>query len=126
MQRTRHDGWTPRRQHDFIQALALMGSVRRAAKAVGKTTRSAYDLHNRPGAESFAEAWQVALWMGYDRAFELAIEQARDGIVTPRFYRGKQVGTRHRHDYRLAVAALKERRAASTAQQSCEMKCESA
>ena len=102
----RHDGWTPRRQYDFIQALAVMGVVSRAARAVGMSKQSAYKLRDRPGAESLVAAWDVALAMGYDRAYELAVEQARNGITTPRFYKGKQVGTRHRYDHRLAMAAL--------------------
>jgi hypothetical protein len=56
--------------------------------------QSAYKLRERPGAESFAAAWDQAL------------ERARIGIVTPRYYKGKQVGTRHRLDFRLALAAL--------------------
>jgi hypothetical protein len=102
----RHNGWTPRRQRDFIAALAVMGVVSRAARAVGMTKQAAYKLRARPGAESFATAWDVALAEGYDRAYELAVDQALNGITTPRFYKGRQVGTRHRYDYRLAMAAL--------------------
>ena len=104
----RHNGWTPHRQHDFIRALAAMGNVSRAARAVGKTKQSAYTLRDRPDADSFADAWNTALQMGYDSALEKAIDRACNGITTPRFYKGKQVGTRHRHDYRLAMAALSQ------------------
>lgn len=104
--RVRPDGWTERRQRDFITALAAMGSVLHAARAVGMTKRSAYQLRGRPGAESFAAAWDVALAIGYADFFELALERARHGVTTPRFYKGKQVGTRHRIDWRLAIAAL--------------------
>lgn len=101
-----HNGWTERRQRDFIQALSAMGSVRHAARAVGMTRQAAYGLRDRPGAESFAAAWDVALSHGYAIAFDRALEHATIGIVTPRFYKGKQVGTRHRYDHRLALAAL--------------------
>ena len=37
----RHTGWTPDRQHGFIEALADLGSVRAAANAVGMTPESA-------------------------------------------------------------------------------------
>lgn len=83
-----------------------MGTVLRAARAVGMTKQSAYNLRNRPGAESFAAAWDVALQMGYDEMFGQAMDRALCGIATPRFYRGRQVGTRHRFDYRLALAVL--------------------
>jgi len=104
--RVRPDGWTERRQRDFITALAAMGSVLHAARAVGMTKRSAYQLRNRPGAESFANAWDEAHSLGYAKAFDQALERATIGVTTPRFYKGKQVGTLHRFDWRLAMAAL--------------------
>jgi hypothetical protein len=106
LDRVRHDGWTPRRQRDFITALSEMGTVLRAARAVGMTKQSAYKLRERPGAERFAAAWDCALQMGYDRMFGLAMDRALNGIVTPRFYKGKQIGTRQRFDYRLALAVI--------------------
>lgn len=106
LKHARHDGWTGRRQRDFVAALAAMGSVRHAVRAVGMTKQSAYKLRERPGAESFAAAWDMALLMAYDAAYDLAMERARHGVTTPRFYKGKQVGTRHHLDFRLAIAAL--------------------
>ena len=106
LERVRHDGWSERRQRDFIAALAAMGHVLRAARAVGMTKQSAYTLRDRPGAESFAAAWDCALEMGYDDRFGEAMERARHGIVSPRFYKGKQIGFRHHYDYRLAFAVL--------------------
>lgn len=106
IERIHHNSWTERRQRDFITALEEMGSVRHACRAVGKTRQSAYKLRERPGAESFSVAWDVALETGYCKAFDRALERAKVGIVTPRFYKGKQVGTRHRLDFRLALAAL--------------------
>jgi len=107
--RVRSDGWTERRQRDFITALVAMGSVLHAARAVGMTKRSAYQLRGRPGAESFAQAWDVALAMGYTDAFDRALERALVGITTPRYYKGKLVGTLHRFDNRIAMAALNGR-----------------
>lgn len=106
LDRIQHNSWTERRQRDFITALAAMGTVLHAARAVGMTKQSAYNLRNRPGAASFARAWDVALQMGYDQALGEAMERAIHGIISPRYYRGKLVGTRHRFDYRLALAAL--------------------
>lgn len=104
--RARHDGWTPERQRRFIHALSVMGVVARAARAVGVSATAAYKLRDRPDAAGFAAAWDMALEMGRDRAFEVAIDRATNGIAVPRFYRGRQVGTRHRYDYRLALAAI--------------------
>ncbi|NYT40040.1 hypothetical protein HZY97_04680 [Sphingomonas sp. R-74633] len=106
LERIHHNGWTERRQRDFITALVAMGSVLHAARAVGMSKQSAYKLRERRGAESFAAAWDCALSSGYCDAFDRALERATIGIVTPRFYKGKQVGTRHRLDWRLALTAL--------------------
>lgn len=107
-ERARHDGWTPGRQCQFVDALAVMGVVARAAKAVGMSAASAYALRRRPGAEDFASAWDVALTMSRERAYAQAIERATVGIVSPRYYKGRQIGTHTRFDYRLAFAALRD------------------
>ena len=59
--RTRRDGWTLERQADFLGMLAETGSVIGACEAVGISRKSAYQLRARPGAESFAAAWDAAL-----------------------------------------------------------------
>ena len=57
----RADGWTPRRQADFIGYLAETGSVMAAARAVSMGRESAYRLRKRTGAAGFAAAWDAAL-----------------------------------------------------------------
>ena len=59
--RARRDGWTVQRQADFLGMLAETGSVMGACEAVGMSRKSAYALRARPGAESFAAAWDAAL-----------------------------------------------------------------
>lgn len=107
----RRDGWTPRRQRDFITALALAGTVQRAAQAVGMSRQSAYALRERPDAESFATAWDMALQLSYDRVFGQAMDRAMNGITVPRYYRGRQIGAIRRPDMRLAMAILAKRHA---------------
>jgi hypothetical protein len=102
----RHNGWTERRQRDFIEALSIMGVVSRAAKAVGMTKQSSYVLRRRPEAQSWARAWNAALQRGYDRTFEIARDRAITDVTRPRYYKGREVGTRTTFDYRLALAAL--------------------
>ncbi|MGQ0590366.1 MAG: hypothetical protein ACT4N8_12690 [Sphingosinicella sp.] len=104
--RARHDGWTKARQQGFILRLALGGCVTLAAKAVGKTKASAYRLRERPGAESFAAAWDRALGWGRSRAVDLGMERAILGEEVPVMYRGRRVGTRQVHDNRLLIAVL--------------------
>lgn len=103
---TRHDGWTPERQRRFIAVLAVTGVVTAAARAVGKSATSAYKLRDRPGAEQLARAWDTALLMAGDRAYEQAIDRAINGVEVPRFYKGRQVATVRRPDYRMALKVL--------------------
>lgn len=55
--RRRADGWSPDLQLRFIVALSLGLSPGEAARSVGKNRQNAYALRKRPGAESFAAAW---------------------------------------------------------------------
>jgi hypothetical protein len=110
--RARRDGWTPDRQRRFIQALCVMGVVAAAARAVGKSATAAYDLRGRPGAESFASAWDAAVDMAGDRAFDQAIDRAIHGVEVQRFYKGRVVATVRRPDYRLALKVLERHLAA--------------
>jgi hypothetical protein len=57
--RARGDGWTPERQARFVGLLAETGSVAEAARRVGMGRESAWRLRSRPGAESFAHAWDA-------------------------------------------------------------------
>jgi hypothetical protein len=59
--RTRADGWTPLKQAEFIGMLTETGSVAAAAAFVGMARETAYRLRRKPGAEEFAQAWDVAL-----------------------------------------------------------------
>lgn len=107
--RARHDGWTGDRQRLFIRALQRIGSVGAAARSIGKASRSAYKLRERPGAESFAAAWDLALQMGTDNLRDHVIDRALHGAIVPRFHAGRQVGVAHRYYDRLAIAVLSGR-----------------
>lgn len=104
--RARHDGWTPERQQGFILRLALGGCVAVAARGVGKTKASAYRLRERPGAASFAAAWEKALGWGRDRTVDTALEIALCGEKVPVIRNGRCVGIVHRPNDRLMLAVL--------------------
>lgn len=59
--RARVDGWTPKRQSDFLAALAETRSVLEAARRVSMARESAYRLRRKPGAASFAAAWDAVM-----------------------------------------------------------------
>lgn len=79
--RPRHDGWTPQLQRRFIVALARGASVEAAARAVGKSRTTAYALRKRPGAESFAAAWDSALACA--RRMRITAREAADAVHPP-------------------------------------------
>lgn len=107
--RYRHDGWTPRRQVAFIRALAACACVVEACRAVGMSPESAYILRARIGADSFRAAWDAALDHCVGRVADNAVGRAVNGVVTPIFYRGEQVGERRRYNDRLAMFLLRTR-----------------
>lgn len=90
----RVDGWTPERQRAFIAALADTGSVTAAARAVNMSHATAYDLYNHPEGASFRAAWNHALSLGVQRLKDGAMERAINGVPSPIFYKGEQVGER--------------------------------
>ena len=103
---TRRDGWTEPKQRGFIEGLALCGSVNTAARAVGMTARGAYRLLERPGAASFAHAWDEAAERGRQSMCDSAIDRAMNGALEPVFRRGRKIGTRRRYYDRLAIAVI--------------------
>jgi hypothetical protein len=105
-QRRRRDGWNEHRQKAFIAALAVCGTVGKAARAVGSTARSAYRLLDAPGADSFARAWDAAIDQGYARVQAEALERALKGAFVPIYRRGKLDRVEHRRCDKLAVALL--------------------
>lgn len=107
--RGRHDGWTVERQRGFIAALAETCSVRHAARSVGLSDTNAYRLRRSPGAESFAAAWDTALEMGARRLADVAMERVIDGVATPVFHKGEQVGERRHYSERMTMFFLRKR-----------------
>ena len=98
--RARRDGWTPERQRRFVHYLAAGCGPSEAAQAVGKTKQSAFTLRTRPGAESFCAAWDAAVGFARQRRFDAspksAAAMAREGVLVPRFYRGRLVSVERR------------------------------
>jgi hypothetical protein len=79
--KSRHDGWSPELQTRFVVALARGFSIARAARLLGKTRTTAYALRQRPGAESFASAWDAAL--AHAKCVRIAAEAGRPAAPVP-------------------------------------------
>ena len=105
----RSDGWTPERQVAFIEALAQSGCVTEACAAVGMSRQAAYRLRTDPRAASFRLAWERALTVAIRRVADNAYSRALNGVVTPIFFQGEQVGERVRHDERLVMFLMRYR-----------------
>jgi hypothetical protein len=107
--RARLDGWTAERQVAFIEALAESACVADACRSVVMSQRSAYALRARPEAISFRNAWETALDYGMRRLSDAVLSRAINGVATPVFYQGEQVGERRQYDERLALFLLQRR-----------------
>jgi hypothetical protein len=98
--KSRYDGWTAHAQKMFVLALAAGLGISGAVRSVGKSRQTAYRLRERPGAASFAAAWDRALH--YSRLRPLppgtsAWERAVEGVLVPILYRGRVVGFRRKY-----------------------------
>jgi hypothetical protein len=101
--RYRKDGWTPMKQADFLGRLAETRSVAAAARHVGMTRESAYRLRNKPGAQSFAAAWDFVLAQRSQArprmsTHELLWHRLFYGSLKPVMRGGRHVGTLHSPD----------------------------
>lgn len=100
--RPRFDGWTEEKQRRFIETLADTGLVNVAARAVGMSRASAYQLRRSPHGAAFARAWDAARehagGLVEDIAFERAIEGTEQEVLNRD---GEVIATRLVHDNRL-------------------------
>jgi hypothetical protein len=103
---SRCDGWTPKKQREFIEALADCGVVSEAAARVRMTVQSANRLRRRPDAANFNRAWELAIRIGADRLRSVAYERAVTGTVRPRYYKGEKIGEDIVYDNRLLISLL--------------------
>jgi hypothetical protein len=105
--RNRHDGWTPERQRQFLIMLAAVGTVDTAAKAVGMSRMSAYNLRNRKDAESFAQEWDHAIGLGRSMMLDYAMERAINGVTTIRMKLGGVIDVEHGPDRRQMMKVMR-------------------
>lgn len=107
-QRTRANGWTPETQANFIRALSAMGSVGKAARAVGMGRASAYRLRERTEAASFASAWDRAISMGRAHQFSIAMDRALNGVTIVRVLKGGAIDVSGGPDMAVVNAILRD------------------
>ena len=106
--RRRADGWTAETQANFIRALEAMGSVGKAARAVGMGRASAYRLRDRPDAASFAAAWDRAIATGRTHQFSIAMDRALNGVTIVRVLKGGAIDVSGGPDMTVVNAVLRD------------------
>ncbi len=107
----RRNSITPDRQRAFIASLAATGIVTQAAREIGASLEALYKLRNRPGAEGFAAAWELAIDRGMARLEDCALERAIAGEERLVVRGGEVVARWVRHDTQLLMFLLRQRRA---------------
>ena len=98
----RVDGWTEEKQRRFIETLADTGLVGAAAKAVGMSRASAYQLRRSPHGAAFARAWDAARHHAGALIEDIAFERAIEGVEHEVYNDcGEVISARLVHDNRL-------------------------
>ena len=87
-------GWSADRQRKFIEHLALSGLIGEASAVAGVSSRSAYRLRIKAGAESFAAAWDAALRLSATRLAAIAFDRAINGRAERIYKDGELVAER--------------------------------
>ena len=109
--RARRDGWTPRRQAEFLGLLAETRCVKAAAARIGMSRESAYRLRRKPGAESFRAAWDAILGASGTPLPKVTLDglfqRIRTGLYRPVMRGGKHVGTLQKPDNAALRSALR-------------------
>lgn len=74
----REGGWTKAKRTAFLTELAASCNIRRASHAAGMTPSGVYLLRRRDAV--FAEAWQAALEIGYERLETALVRRALEAV----------------------------------------------
>lgn len=88
----------------FLEALAVSGSVRSAARRVRISHQSVYRA--RRSSAPFGRAWDAAMVIARGQAEALLADYAMSGVEEEVWYHGEIVGTRRRVSDRLLLAHL--------------------
>lgn len=99
--------WTPERMALFLRILGATHNVSEAAKAVGVSRQSAYDLRHRLAGQPFDLAWEAAFEYGLGDLAQAALDRALNGIEVSHYHNGELVGTSRRYDERLTMFLLR-------------------
>ena len=102
----RTTGWTVDRQQQFLDHLAISGTVADACELVGLSAASAYKLRANPAHAGFAAAWDAALAHAAPRLVAHAFERAINGNIRQVWRRGELLVTERGPSDRLLMWLL--------------------
>lgn len=103
----RRNSITGERQRAFV---AACGVLAQAAKHIGVSLEALYKLRNRPGAEGFRAAWDMAVDRAIARLEHSTLARALEGEERMVVSGGKVLGSERRFSDRLAMFFLRQRR----------------
>lgn len=98
--------WTPACQRAFLEELACTGSVTGAARQVGKSPRSAYDLRFRRDGAAFSLGWEAAMLIARAALADMLMDRAVNGYEEVFTRQEDGTITRGKQDNRLSMALL--------------------
>jgi hypothetical protein len=98
--------WTPACQRAFLEELSCSGSVLRASKEVGKSSRSAYLLYHRRDGAAFSLGWDAAILVSRRAIADMLMDRAIHGYeeISMKDDDGRTV--RGKYDNRLSMGLL--------------------
>ena len=99
---------TPKKEGEFLDALAETGNVTRACVSAKIGRATVYEW--RAADEEFRERWETALDLGCDALEDEATRRAHDGVPEPVYYQGEVVGQVQKYSDTLLMFLLKGRR----------------
>jgi hypothetical protein len=98
--------WTPACQRAFLSELACTGSVTRAARHVGKSARSAYDLRLRRDGAAFDLGWDAAILISRKGLQDMLMDRAVCGYEEMTVKQEDGTTMRGKYDNRLGIGLL--------------------
>jgi DNA-binding transcriptional regulator YdaS (Cro superfamily) len=104
--RYRHDGLTPAKQREYVEALADTGVAREAAARIGVSEQAVSRARRRADARSFNLACEAAVRFAARRVRSIAFERAIEGTIRRHYYHGELKSEERVYDNRLLVYLL--------------------
>jgi hypothetical protein len=107
--RQRRDGFTAERQEQFLEAVRGGASGREAARLVGISPTTAYNLYNSADGAAFRAAWDEAARVTDIVLEDTAFDRAVNGQEEIVYHQGERVGVRWKYDNNLLMKLLRAR-----------------